>query len=204
MSMFELPYCLLSHITAQFHSCFLNCKCKGAEGMKENKLFSVVKLVSKTPFSEITFRFWSAPLLLRFTCCRISSHIWIDCVDMFVLLHVILLWLWLCMYVWYVQILAFREDAYHFCILYCCSLTWCFSLCFFPGLSSDIYLVREGVVNEYALKYVVNVPSQIETLYFSWQSLIKKPVSMHFTQISYIRRLSKQFGVNVVILYTIS
>ncbi len=109
------------------------------------------------------------------------------------------------MYVWYVQILAFREDAYYnlYTVLQKSNMMFLFVL--FPGLSSDIYLVREGVVNEYALKYVVNVPSQIETLYFSWQSLIKKPVSMHFTQISFsITRLSKQFGVNVVILYTIN
>jgi len=48
---------------------------------------------------------------------------------------------------------------------------------FIAGLSSDIYLVREGVVNDYALNFVVNVPSHIDNLNFKWQSLTKKPVS---------------------------
>ncbi|CAL8127395.1 unnamed protein product [Orchesella dallaii] len=49
------------------------------------------------------------------------------------------------------------------------------------GLFSDIYFVREGVVNEYALNFVVNIPSQIEKLHFSWQSFMKKPIHYELT-----------------------
>jgi hypothetical protein len=36
--------------------------------------------------------------------------------------------------------------------------------------------VREGVVNTYAMNFVVPVPAHISDLEFSWQSLTKNPV----------------------------
>ena len=45
------------------------------------------------------------------------------------------------------------------------------------GLSAELYYVREGVINEYALNFVVPVPAHIGELHFSWQSLADSPVS---------------------------
>ncbi|XP_065345399.1 tyrosine-protein kinase RYK-like isoform X2 [Cloeon dipterum] len=45
------------------------------------------------------------------------------------------------------------------------------------GLTSELYYVREGVINVYALNFVVPVPANISTLEFSWQSLDRKPLS---------------------------
>lgn len=39
------------------------------------------------------------------------------------------------------------------------------------GLSAELFYVREGVVNEYALNFTVPVPAQIDSLAFTWQSL---------------------------------
>lgn len=45
------------------------------------------------------------------------------------------------------------------------------------GLSAELYYVREGVVNQYALNFVVPVPAHISDLHFTWQSLGPRPVS---------------------------
>ena len=45
-----------------------------------------------------------------------------------------------------------------------------------PGLSAELFYVREGVINEYALNFVVPVPAYIDSLAFTWQSL-SRPVS---------------------------
>ncbi|XP_052121655.1 tyrosine-protein kinase Dnt-like [Frankliniella occidentalis] len=39
------------------------------------------------------------------------------------------------------------------------------------GLSAELFYVREGVINEYALNFVVPVPAHIDSLAFTWQSL---------------------------------
>lgn len=39
------------------------------------------------------------------------------------------------------------------------------------GLSAELFYVREGVINEYALNFVVPVPAYIDSLAFTWQSL---------------------------------
>ncbi|CAH0562314.1 unnamed protein product [Brassicogethes aeneus] len=39
------------------------------------------------------------------------------------------------------------------------------------GLVAELYYVRNGVVNDYALNYVVPIPSKIDALYFTWESL---------------------------------
>lgn len=46
----------------------------------------------------------------------------------------------------------------------------------FLGLVAELYFVRDGVKNEYALNYVVPIPSKIDDLYFTWQSLAKQQV----------------------------
>ena len=46
------------------------------------------------------------------------------------------------------------------------------NLCsFFAGLTAELYYVREGVINEYALNFVVPVPAHIQDIYFTWQSI---------------------------------
>lgn len=44
------------------------------------------------------------------------------------------------------------------------------------GLEAELYYVREGVVNTYAMNFVVPVPANIADLEFSWQSLVGHPV----------------------------
>ncbi|KAI4494131.1 hypothetical protein M0802_009165 [Mischocyttarus mexicanus] len=43
------------------------------------------------------------------------------------------------------------------------------------GLGGELYYVREGVVNAYAMKFVVPVAANIADLEFSWQSLAGHP-----------------------------
>ncbi|XP_068085426.1 tyrosine-protein kinase RYK [Anabrus simplex] len=45
-----------------------------------------------------------------------------------------------------------------------------------PSLSAELYYVREGVVNTYAMNFIVPVPAHISDLEFSWQSLTKNPL----------------------------
>ncbi|RLU14794.1 hypothetical protein DMN91_012681 [Ooceraea biroi] len=44
------------------------------------------------------------------------------------------------------------------------------------GLEAELYYVREGVVNTYAMNFVVPVPANIADLEFSWQSLVGHPL----------------------------
>ncbi|KAI5748705.1 hypothetical protein M8J76_001307 [Diaphorina citri] len=43
------------------------------------------------------------------------------------------------------------------------------------GLAAELFYVREGLVNEYALNFIVPVPAQIGNLHFTWQSLAGRP-----------------------------
>uniref|UniRef100_T1IZQ5 receptor protein-tyrosine kinase n=1 Tax=Strigamia maritima TaxID=126957 RepID=T1IZQ5_STRMM len=45
------------------------------------------------------------------------------------------------------------------------------------GLPSELYYVREGVVNTYAMQFNVLVPSHINELHFVWQNLRQQPMS---------------------------
>ncbi|KAJ4449013.1 hypothetical protein ANN_00407 [Periplaneta americana] len=45
------------------------------------------------------------------------------------------------------------------------------------GLQAELFYVREGVINEYALNFVVPVPAHINELHFTWQSLAGRPRS---------------------------
>jgi hypothetical protein len=50
------------------------------------------------------------------------------------------------------------------------------------GLQAELFYVREGVINEYALNFVVPVPAHINDLHFTWQSLAGRPVSTSSNQ----------------------
>lgn len=50
-----------------------------------------------------------------------------------------------------------------------------FSVCF-AGVSAELYYVREGQVNDYALNFAVPVPANINEISFTWQSLAHNPL----------------------------
>lgn len=50
--------------------------------------------------------------------------------------------------------------------------------CFSVGLEAELSYVRDGVINHYALNFVVPVPSKIDNLHFTWESLTGKPVNI--------------------------
>jgi len=47
------------------------------------------------------------------------------------------------------------------------------------GLDGELFYVREGTVNEYAMKFVVPVPALIQKLHFTWENLAGRPVSSY-------------------------
>ncbi|XP_054269478.1 tyrosine-protein kinase Dnt-like isoform X1 [Macrosteles quadrilineatus] len=44
------------------------------------------------------------------------------------------------------------------------------------GLQAELFYVRDGVLNEYALNFVVPVPAHLGGLHFTWQSLAGRPL----------------------------
>jgi RYK receptor-like tyrosine kinase len=47
-----------------------------------------------------------------------------------------------------------------------------------PGLQAELFYVRDGVINEYAIKFVVPVPAQVQKLHFTWENMENVPVSI--------------------------
>ncbi|GBP48548.1 Putative uncharacterized protein FLJ37770 [Eumeta japonica] len=56
-----------------------------------------------------------------------------------------------------------------------CARRFCGSNC----LTAELYYVRDGLVNDYALHFVVPVPATINELHFTWQSLTRPKVGVH-------------------------
>jgi RYK receptor-like tyrosine kinase len=54
---------------------------------------------------------------------------------------------------------------------------FCFSSFCIAGLEAELFYVREGTINNYAMQFVVPVPQTVEDLKFTWQSLTENPVS---------------------------
>lgn len=46
----------------------------------------------------------------------------------------------------------------------------------FTGLEAELYYVQDGNVKNYALNFVVPIPSNIDALNFTWESLAGQPV----------------------------
>jgi len=44
------------------------------------------------------------------------------------------------------------------------------------GISAELYYVRNGVVNECALSFVLPVKTDVDIIYFDWQSLRHRPL----------------------------
>lgn len=55
---------------------------------------------------------------------------------------------------------------------------------FCTGIDADLYYVRDGVINEYASKYVIVVPSNESKLHFTWLTQSTTPVSWLFSSFS--------------------
>ncbi|KAG5893541.1 hypothetical protein JTB14_013626 [Gonioctena quinquepunctata] len=47
------------------------------------------------------------------------------------------------------------------------------------GINAELFYVHKGVVNTYALNFVVMIPSHINEIQFSWQSLVNYSVSRY-------------------------
>ena len=58
------------------------------------------------------------------------------------------------------------------------------------GLDAELYYVREGVVNEYAMSWTVKIPHDIHSIYFNWNALTKRPVSNILLCIRVPRRIA--------------
>ena len=46
---------------------------------------------------------------------------------------------------------------------------------FFSGIQGELYYVRDGIVNDYALSFYQLVKWDVVDLYFNWQSLRQSP-----------------------------
>lgn len=44
------------------------------------------------------------------------------------------------------------------------------------GLQAELFYVREGVINEYAIKFIVPVPAPVHKLHFTWENLAGRPL----------------------------
>lgn len=54
--------------------------------------------------------------------------------------------------------------------------------CVFLGLDAELYYVRDDVVNHYALSFILPVPSETNSMHFTWHSKSKvHPVHQNFS-----------------------
>ncbi|KAK3605750.1 hypothetical protein CHS0354_033945 [Potamilus streckersoni] len=49
------------------------------------------------------------------------------------------------------------------------------------GITAELYYVRTGIINNYALSFNLPIPVKINTLYFTWQSLRIPPPEMYYS-----------------------
>ncbi|KAL3848066.1 hypothetical protein ACJMK2_018948 [Sinanodonta woodiana] len=49
------------------------------------------------------------------------------------------------------------------------------------GITAELYYVRTGIINNYALSFNLPIPVKINTLYFTWQSLRIPPPDMYYS-----------------------
>ena len=52
---------------------------------------------------------------------------------------------------------------------------------YFLGLGAELYYVREGTINTYAMNFVVPIAYNIDDIEFTWQSLVGEPVSLNIS-----------------------
>ncbi|XP_014230078.1 tyrosine-protein kinase Dnt-like [Trichogramma pretiosum] len=65
------------------------------------------------------------------------------------------------------------------------------------GLNAELFYVREGVINEYAIKFVVPVPAKLDKLHFTWENLAGRPLPYTvFVDISNPTALSSSLNIS--------
>lgn len=42
---------------------------------------------------------------------------------------------------------------------------------YFAGITAELFYVRKGIINDYALNFRLPIPKEIDDLYFTWQSI---------------------------------
>lgn len=57
-------------------------------------------------------------------------------------------------------------------------LTYFFFLLFLAGIEVDLFYVRDGAINDYAMSFVIPMKTGVDDLQFSWQSRTTYPVSL--------------------------
>lgn len=64
------------------------------------------------------------------------------------------------------------------------------------GLTAELFYVRDGQINFYALNFVVPVPATIGELHFTWQSLTRRPVRINCISICKISNMMNVIPMN--------
>ncbi|XP_064614923.1 tyrosine-protein kinase RYK-like isoform X2 [Liolophura sinensis] len=49
------------------------------------------------------------------------------------------------------------------------------------GITAELYYVRNGIINNYALSFSLPIPADITDIYFTWQSLRQPPPAMYYS-----------------------
>lgn len=44
-------------------------------------------------------------------------------------------------------------------------------------MEAELFYVRDGIINNYALNFIVPIPSKLNLIHFTWESLANRPVS---------------------------
>lgn len=72
-----------------------------------------------------------------------------------------------------------KSVTYQIRILILCLICCVFFYSFLLGLEAELFYVRDGVVNNYAMMFVIPVNANIYDLEFSWQRLTSYPVNKY-------------------------
>ncbi|XP_002064432.3 tyrosine-protein kinase Dnt [Drosophila willistoni] len=65
------------------------------------------------------------------------------------------------------------------------------------GVSAEVYYVREGHINNYALNFIVPVPANVRDISFTWQSLAGRPLPYTINVVSSDQEVLPRPAVNV-------
>ncbi|XP_030377378.1 tyrosine-protein kinase Dnt [Scaptodrosophila lebanonensis] len=65
------------------------------------------------------------------------------------------------------------------------------------GVSAEVYYVREGLINNYALNFIVPVPANVRDISFTWQSLAGRPLPYSINVVSSDQEVLPRPAMNV-------
>jgi len=68
---------------------------------------------------------------------------------------------------------------------------------YFPGVSAEVYYVREGHINNYALNFIVPVPANVKDISFTWQSLAGRGLPYSINVVSSDQEVLPRPAINV-------